>query len=275
MPVNIEAPFNFTQGDSPILVSMPHCGTRLLPSMEQNLTEAAKKLPDTDWYIPELYDFVKQMGISVISANYSRFVIDLNRPVDDTPLYTTKTTGLFPEILFSDRAVFLEGKQFDDATKEQIKSQIWHPYHQQITDELERIKSRFGYAILFDAHSIAAEVPMLFDGTLPDFNFGNNKGLSCSAEVLDNFEKIVKQTQYSYVCNGRFTGGYITRHFGQPEQHIHAIQLELSQATYLADNQSGYQLDNTKKQHIGAVLQPLFQSLLAIGNPSHSATTKN
>lgn len=269
MSLKINDPFCFTAGDSPLLVSMPHCGTQLLPGMEETLTDAAKKLPDTDWYMPELYGFLRSLNVSIISANYSRFVVDLNRPVDDKPLYTTKTTGLFPDILFADAPVFLEGKGLNDATKEQIKAQIWHPYHQQIASELERIQARFGYAILFDAHSIAAQVPMLFEGTLPDFNFGNNGGLSCAAQLLNNAAEIVSQSSYTHVCNGRFKGGYITRHFGQPEQHVHALQLELSQATYLADfaNTEGqpndYVLDSDKQQRVGAVLQKIIASLLA------------
>ncbi|MDW6003534.1 N-formylglutamate deformylase [Vibrio mangrovi] len=273
MSNQIDRPFSFRQGNSSLLVSMPHSGTVLLPEMEKRLTEAARNLPDTDWYLPELYDFLNQMDVSVIHANYSRYVIDLNRPVDDKPLYAGRTTGLFPEILFSDQAVFLEGQQFDEATKSRIKAEVWLPYHQKIGEELQRIQAQHGYAILFDAHSIAAQVPMLFDGTLPDFNFGNNDGHACPVNLMANLADIVCQSSFSHVCNGRFKGGYITRHFGQPEHHIHAIQLELSQATYLADrhqdqhqgHQPDYQLDHTKKQRVGAVLHQLIEALLAYG----------
>lgn len=263
---NINNPFNFTQGDSPLLVSMPHSGLSLLAGMEQRLTANAQSLPDTDWYIPELYDFLQQLGVSVISANYSRYVVDLNRPVDDKPLYSTKTTGLFPQILFADKPVFLEDKQHSKEQQQQIKQDIWHGYHNTIEAELARIKAKFGYAILFDAHSIAAQVPMLFDGVLPDFNFGNNDGASCSATLLANLADIVATSTYSHVSNGRFKGGYITRSFGQPSDNIHAIQLELSQATYLVDDVEDYQLDNAKKQQLSPVLKALIASLLAVDN---------
>lgn len=262
------SPFNFFQGDSPILVSMPHSGTKLITGMEQRLSEQAKALPDTDWFVPELYDFLQAMNISHISANYSRYVIDLNRPVDDRPLYTSKTTGLFPDILFSDQSVFLAGQTHSETLKAQIKKQIWAPYHQKITDELIRIKDKFGYAILFDAHSIAAFVPMLFTGKLPDFNFGNNNGLACAPALLNILNKIIASTPYQQVSNGRFKGGYITRSFGKPHQQIHAIQLELSQATYLKDDCNNYQLDPEKKTQVSALLQQLFQALLTAGNPS-------
>ncbi|MDV7105605.1 N-formylglutamate deformylase [Vibrio sp. TH_r3] len=267
----ITTPFHFQQGNSPVLVSMPHSGTALLPNMEQRLTDQAKNLPDTDWYLTELYDFLSELNVGVISANYSRYVVDLNRPVDDKPLYASKTTGLFPEILFSDQAVFLSGEQHSSELKEQIKSDIWQPYHQKIGHELDRIKQQFGYAILFDAHSIAEQVPMLFDGKLPHFNFGNNDGAASASVLLSSIEKVIANTRFSQVSNGRFKGGYITRFFGQPEQDIHAIQLELSQATYLVDSAltdgtSQYQLDVTKTQQLKPILKQLISTLISAGN---------
>ena len=267
---NIPTPFNFYQGESPILVSMPHSGLELLPDMAEKLSQEAKALPDTDWYIPELYDFLTDLKVSVISANYSRYVVDLNRPVDDKPLYSTKTTGLFPDILFADKPVFIAGQNHSDALKSQIKTDIWQAYHDKIQSELVRLKAKFGYAILFDAHSIAAEVPMLFEGTLPDFNFGNNDGASCDANLLAGLDNIIASTDYSHVCNGRFKGGYITRSFGQPEQGIHAIQLELSQATYLDDelaNKGIYQLDEQKKKKVSPQLKRLIEALMTVGQP--------
>lgn len=258
--------FHFYHGNSPILVSMPHSGTALLAEMDTQLTCRAKSLPDTDWYLPELYDFLSALDVSVISANYSRYVVDLNRSVDDKPLYASKTTGLFPDILFSDEAVFLEGKQHSEPLKAQIKEDIWQPYHLKIRNELARIKEKFGYAILFDAHSIAEQVPMLFDGKLPNFNFGNNGGVASSSLLLESLEEILADSPYSYVSNGRFKGGYITRSFGQPEQNIHAIQLELSQATYLVDSTDGYQLDLTKKSRLVPLLQQLIETLISTGN---------
>ncbi len=278
----IDQPFHFRPGQSPLLVSMPHCGTALLPGMDAQLTDAAKALPDTDWHLPALYDFLAEMDVSVIQAHYSRYVVDLNRPGDDKPLYTSKTTGLFPDILFSGAPVFIDGG-FDEATKARIKAEIWQPYHQKINETLAQIRDRHGYAILFDAHSIAAQVPMLFDGTLPDFNFGNNNGLACDATMLENLAELVQHSPYTHVCNGRFKGGYITRHYGQPSAQIHAVQLELSQATYLVDapqthhaqsdasdaqpEQTIYRLDQAKQQRVGPLLQQLIQSLLAHGHP--------
>ena len=263
---DIANPFHFHQGDTPLLVSMPHSGLLLTSEVEQGLTDQAKKLPDTDWYIPELYDCLDTLGVGCIQANYSRYVIDLNRPVDDKPLYQSKTTGLFPDILFDESDVFKTGKQPNQNYKAQYKRQIWHAYHSTIATELARLKAKFGYAILFDAHSIAAEVPMLFEGTLADFNWGSNAGESCDTRLVQALEHTV-DSRYRQVTNGRFKGGYITRHFGQPEKGIHAIQLELSQATYLDDNlakQSQYQLDADKLPTIKQQLNHLMQTCLHI-----------
>lgn len=263
---HIAAPFEFHEGDSPLLVSMPHSGRHLSPEVERGLTEKARCLPDTDWYIPELYVDLAKRGVSVISANYSRYVIDLNRPYDDLPLYATKTTGLFPDILFDESPVFEEGKAPTDEHHAVYKADIWLPYHQQIEHELARIKAKFGYVILLDAHSIAAEVPMLFEGRLPDFNWGTNQGESCDPKVLEAVQNCVSDN-YSQVANGRFKGGYITRGFGQPNFGMHAIQLELSQATYLDDalaSQHEYKLDAKKHPVIQKQLSDIIDALLNV-----------
>ncbi|MGO3344440.1 MAG: N-formylglutamate deformylase [Marinomonas sp.] len=263
---HIAAPYEFHQGDSPLLISMPHSGLSLTATEEESLTEKARCLPDTDWYIPELYGDLAARGVSVISANYSRYVIDLNRPYDDAALYTTKTTGLFPDILFDENPVFKSGKEPTDRHHAVCKEQIWRPYHQRIKDELARIKAKFGYAILLDAHSIAAEVPMLFEGKLPDFNWGTNAGESCDPVVLTSAKESVSG-EYSQVANGRFKGGYITRGFGHPAEGIHAIQLELSQATYLNDElvkQGQYILDECKLPVIQKQLNALVDALIKV-----------
>ncbi|RDL45728.1 N-formylglutamate deformylase [Marinomonas piezotolerans] len=260
--------FEFSHGDSPLLVSMPHSGLNLTSDVQHGLTEQAQKLPDTDWFIPELYSDLEALGVGVIKANYSRYVIDLNRPIDDKPLYTTKTTGLFPTILFEETPVYLEGQMPSEKHRNDCKEHIWKPYHLMIEQELARLKAKFGYAILFDAHSIAAEVPMLFDGRLPDFNWGTNEGKACSGAITNVVTQVLRP-HYTQVLNGRFKGGYITRHFGQPERNTHAIQLELSQATYLNDEcaqQNQYQLDQEKLPAIKQQLGELMEALLSVAS---------
>lgn len=258
-------PFHFTAGKLPLLVSIPHAGTQLTPEVDAGLSEAARGLPDTDWHIPLLYDFVRDLGASVLIGHYSRFVIDLNRPPDNQPLYSTATTGLYPETLFDGTPTFKPGMTPDSAARQRYLETIWQPYHQQIQQELARLKAEHGYALLFDAHSIASVIPRLFDGQLPDLNIGTNDGTSCSAASIAAIEQVcAAQSDYSWVVNGRFKGGYITRAYGQSAQGVQAVQLELAQLNYMDEAPPfAWQQDRaTRLQH---VLKPLLQAFLQAG----------
>ncbi len=260
-------PFHFTAGKLPLLVSIPHAGTQLTPEVEAGLSEAARGLPDTDWHLPLLYDFVRDLGASVITAHYSRFVIDLNRPADNQPLYASATTGLYPETLFDGTPTFADGHAPSDADRQRYLDTIWQPYHQQIQHELARLKAEHGYALLFDAHSIASVIPRLFDGQLPDLNIGTNQGASCSRAVSDAIQQVcATQSVYRWVLNGRFTGGYITRAYGQPEQGVQAVQLELAQLNYM-DETPPFAWQQDRAVQLQQVLKPLLQAFIQAGKP--------
>ncbi len=227
---------SFHQGTLPLLISMPHAGVRLTPAVEAGLIEPARSLPDTDWHIPRLYDFAVSMGASVVSAEYSRFVIDLNRPDDDKPLYVGATTGLYPATLFDGTPLFKDGLAPSALERTDYLERIWRPYHDTLRQELARLREQFGYVLLWDAHSIRSHVPHLFDGTLPDFNLGTFNGASCHPQLAEQLQAVCASAKgYSHVLNGRFKGGHITRHYGDPAKHIHAVQLELAQSTYMEE----------------------------------------
>lgn len=256
-------PFDFQSGTLPLLVSIPHAGTRLTPEVEDGLSDAARPQPDTDWHIPQLYDFVHGMGASVLVGHYSRMVVDLNRPADDTPLYASATTGLFPSTLFDGTPTFVAGKAPTPEQRNGYLQHIWLPYHQQIQQELARLKARYGYALLFDAHSIASHIPRLFDGKLPDLNIGTNGGESCAAAVEAAIRaRCEEQKQYSWVINGRFKGGYITRAYGQPAQQQHAVQLELAQCNYM-EEQAPFAWHAEKAAALQVQLKKMLESYLA------------
>ncbi|WP_145576683.1 N-formylglutamate deformylase [Yersinia alsatica] len=264
--MNLTDPLSFHAGKLPLLISIPHAGTRLTPAVEDGLTEAARPLSDTDWHIPRLYDFARDIGASIVIGNYSRLVIDLNRPEDDQPLYTTATTGLFPETLFDGRPCFMAGKKPSAQERQSYLLQIWRPYHQQLQLELARLKTKFGYALLLDAHSIASVIPRLFDGQLPDLNFGTNSGASCNPSLSQQLlECCEHQTTFSHVLNGRFKGGYITRAYGQPQNHQHAVQLELSQLNYMSETEP-YSYLPERAVHLQQLLQQLVNTMLKWGN---------
>ncbi|AHG22291.1 N-formylglutamate amidohydrolase [Chania multitudinisentens RB-25] len=261
----IRDPFEFHSGNLPLLISIPHAGTQLTPAVERGLTDDARPLPDTDWHIPQLYDFARKMGASILVGNYSRFVIDLNRPADDKPLYTTATTGLFPDVLFDGRPSFLPDLAPNDVERAGYLQTLWQPYHQQLQNELARLKTRHGYALLFDAHSIASVIPRLFDGKLPDLNLGTNGGGSCATALSDRLVACCEQQQqFTHVLNGRFKGGYITRAYGQPQENQHAVQLELAQINYMSE-QYPFTFDTVRAAPLQKLLQQMIENMLAWG----------
>ncbi len=224
--------FHFTQGSTPLLVSMPHVGTALAPEVERALSDAGLQLTDTDWHLDQLYDFLEDMGVSTLIAYYSRTVIDLNR--DGSVLYPGQSeTELCPTSGFDNQPLYQAGRSPDQREIQRRKETYWQPYHDKLDAELNRIKDHYGYALLWDAHSIQAQVPRFFDGQLPDLNLGSGDGTSCSSELAQGLLSIATSSPYDAVLNGRFKGGYITRHYGEPDQGIHAIQLEISQITYM------------------------------------------
>ncbi len=220
-------------GASPLIISVPHAGTDIDESIIGSMTEAAKRLTDTDWFVDRLYGFVESQDITMIKSHVSRYVIDLNRAPDDVSLYPGQfTTGLCPVTDFSGRALYQEDREPDQAEIESRILTYWKPYHSQLADQIARVKAQHGYAILLDAHSIESIVPNLFQGVLTDLNFGTNQGKSC-AKSLINALAIDTIREYSTVVDGRFKGGFITRNYGKPDNGVHAIQLEISQSCYM------------------------------------------
>jgi N-formylglutamate deformylase len=224
---------------SPILISMPHCGEYIPASEKEYYLEQAFLIEDTDWFIPQLYQkAIDTYHLNYISNQISRYVIDVNRSDSDESLYPGQTTtGLFPMESFDGKAIYQKPLSLEHQ-KHRIQA-YWQPYHTAIQQTLAQIKERYGYAILWDAHSICSEVPRLFSGQLPDFNFGSFDGKSCLPMHTDRLLACIQQyPKYSHVLNGRFKGGFITRHYGKPESQIYAIQLELSQRTYLKNERA-------------------------------------
>lgn len=253
--------FDFTPGTSPLLISMPHVGTLLPADVRSGLIPEALDLRDTDWHLPRLYDFATSLGAGILAARYSRFAIDLNRPADDKPLYQTATTGLYPDILFDGTPLYRPGATPNAKIRKSYLDQIWQPYHDCITHELTRLRDTFGYAMLFDAHSIKGEIPRLFEGSLPDFNIGTNSGASCAPALATGLTAVCDAPGYRHVINGRFKGGYITRQYGRPDLGVHAVQLELAQRTYMREAAPFDYLPNVADR-VRPILQNFVQSLI-------------
>jgi N-formylglutamate deformylase len=267
MSITDRPAFHFHQGTAPLLVSMPHAGTYVPPAIAARLTDEARHVPDTDWHLDILYDFARELGASILLATHSRYVIDLNRPPDGASLYPGQaTTGLCPDLTFDGTPVYRSKEdQPDDAEIAARRDAVWQPYHDKLREEIDRIRAAHGVAGLWEAHSIRSVLPRFFEGKLPDLNFGTNKGASCDDAMTQVILAAAGKAEgFTWVLNGRYTGGYITRHFGQPQDNVHAIQLEMCQSTYMQEALPFDYLPDVAakiRPHLQAMLQAMLQFL--------------
>jgi len=246
--------YSFHQGISPLLVSVPHDGRELPESIAATMTDAGKALPDTDWHVAHLYEFAKEIGASMIVANYSRYVVDLNRPADDASMYEgQRSTGLCPLQTFDGRDLYSGDKSIDI---EDRLARYWHPYHDKVRHVLDASRDIHGHALLWDAHSIASRMPTLFEGELPVLNIGTYDGRSCATSLSNAVLSVAQESPYDVVLNARFKGGHSTRHYGRPAQNIHAIQLELAQRAYMDEQTQEY--DDEKASQLRDTLRGML-----------------
>jgi len=249
------------RGDSPIILAMPHSGLYVPDDIYGRLNDIGRELSDTDWHIDRLYTDLLP-NVTMVRANFHRYVIDSNRDPSGTSLYPGQnTTGLCPLTDFDGVAIYHQ-EQAPDAAEIEQRRQIYHaPYHKALATEIERIKALHGIAILYDCHSIRSHVPYLFDGALPDFNIGTFSGRSCAAALQKAIADICAGAQgYSSVENGRFKGGWTTRHYGQPNTGVHAIQMELAQVNYMQELAPWNYLE-VKAENLRGILKSILQSL--------------
>jgi N-formylglutamate deformylase len=255
--------FSLERGSAPLLVSLPHDGSAIPPALAVRMVEGARRAPDTDWHVARLYAFARELGASILVPRHSRYVVDLNRPPDDISLYPGQnTTGLCPAVQFSGEPVYLDGEAPDAAEVAARVETYWRPYHAALAGELARIRAGHGRALLWEGHSIRGEVPFLFEGRLPDLNLGSAAGASCSPALQARLEAVLAaQRNYDWVANGRFKGGYITRHYGAPETGVQAVQLELAQLNYMDEESFAY--DEAGASSVQELIGLLLQTCLA------------
>ncbi|NIE64757.1 N-formylglutamate deformylase [Burkholderia sp. Ax-1719] len=229
--------YTLERGDAPLVISIPHLGTAIPEALRSQYTDVALTVADTDWHLDRLYAFAQSLGATILGARVSRYVIDLNRPPNDESLYPGQTTtSLCPTETFRGEPIYRPGCEPDAAERQRRVEAYWQPYHQTLRAELQRLRSRHANVLLWEAHSIASVLPRLFDDKLPDLNIGTQEGRTTHATVQVRAEQAAANSTYTWVANGRFKGGYITRHFGAPQDGVHAIQLEMCQSTYMNEH---------------------------------------
>lgn len=228
--------YRLHRGRSPLLISVPHAGTEVPKEIMSRLSAAGRTLGDTDWQVDRLYDFAADLGVSLLVATHSRYVTDLNRPPDGAPLYPgADETGLCPTTNFDWQPLYEEGQGLQPGEQQTRLEKFWRPYHDTLKAELQRLRSKYNHAILWDAHSIRSRVPRFFDGRLPDYNIGTGGGKSADPALGRSLLNLAGELGLEAVLDQRFKGGYITRHYGNPAAGIHALQLELSWRNYMAE----------------------------------------
>ena len=258
-----DAILTLTRGTTPLLVSLPHVGTEIPAAMQPEFVERALAVEDTDWHLESIYAFARGLGAGLLVPRHSRYVIDLNRPPENTPMYAgANNTELVPTRFFSGDALHRAADALEKAEIDRRRAAFWQPYHDALDAELARLKAEHGHAILWDGHSIRSELPWLFEGRLPDLNLGTAGGASCAPSLRAALmDVLAKQKSFSHVTDGRFKGGHITRHYGRPALGFHAVQLEMCWSCYMKE-EPPYVVDPERAARLVPVLRDLLQATL-------------
>jgi N-formylglutamate deformylase len=254
------------QGSAPLLLCMPHTGTTIPRDIETRLVSPWLARKDTDWWIERLYDFAGDLGASVVRTGMSRTVIDCNRDPSGVSLYPGQaTTELCPTTTFDGELLYRTGTAPQEPEIAARHGEYFDPYHRAIEQEIARLRTLHPVIVLYDCHSIRSAIPRLFTGTLPHFNIGTFAGASCAPELTSRIERLCDRGPFSRVTNGRFKGGYTTRHYGRPQQGVHAVQMELACRGYLREPQGEVDVANWPcpwDQAIAAPMRALLQEVL-------------
>ncbi|NEX46352.1 N-formylglutamate deformylase [Pseudotabrizicola algicola] len=247
------------QGDGPVILAFPHVGTGVPPEVAVRLNAEGRVLRDTDWHIHELYAGLIP-GLTTVTATQSRYVIDLNRDPSGASLYPGQaTTGLIPETTFDNVPIWEVPPGPADVAR--WLEAVHRPYHAALAAQVARVRARHGVAVVYDCHSIRSRCPWLFDGVLPDLNIGTNGGVTCAPALEAAVCRVAAASGRTWVLNGRFKGGWTTRHYGRPQEGVHAIQMELAQESHLETEAPPFALDTARAADLRRTLTEILATL--------------
>ncbi|MBL0938934.1 MAG: N-formylglutamate deformylase [Gemmatimonadaceae bacterium] len=251
-------------GSSPVIISFPHVATAIPTDQHHRYTERALASEDTDWFLDRLYAFSHALGATCVVPRWSRYLIDLNRPPVDAPMYPGRNnTELCPTRHFSGDVIYRDGMAPDAFEVERRIDTYWRPYHDTLQELIASRRAEHGYVVLFDAHSIMSELPWLFEGVLPNFSLGTADGASCAPDLRVALTEVFEiQDRFSHVVDDRFKGGYITRHYGRPSEGVHTVQLEMACRTYMSEH-APFVWSDALSSHAAPVLDRFVRTLLA------------
>lgn len=248
----------------PILLSVPHCGTEFPQELKGQYKQHLINAPDdTDWFVNRLYDFAASMGITMIHSTFSRWVIDLNRDPESKPLYTDGRiiTALCPSTTFAGESIYNdERKEVDQAEVKRRLGIYYAPYHDQLAKKIFELKNKFGKVLLWECHSIRKFVPTVHTEKFPDLILGSNDGKSAAPGIIETTLEHLGKSPFTLKHNHPFKGGYITRHFGNPSENAHALQLEMTKVNYMDDSELNY--DGARAEAVRKVLMKVFSELI-------------
>jgi N-formylglutamate deformylase len=252
--------YRLHRGDTPLIVSLPHVGTHIPELLKPHFVPRALATEDTDWHLAALYAFAEILGATILCATHSRYVIDLNRPPDDQPMYPgASNTELCPTHFFTGDSLYREGHAPSRTEVERRRVAYWWPYHLALKTEIDRLRAQHGYVVHWDGHSIRSHIPWLFDGTLPDLNLGTASGASCAPDLRNALIAAMhSQSKFTHVADGRFKGGYTTRHYGRPAEGVHTVQMEMSQSTYM-NEAPPFAYDEARAGRVQKVLRSMIE----------------
>ena len=254
--------FSLRRGNTPLILSIPHAGTEIPNEFAGVFVSDWLARKDADWHLPKLYSFAETLDATIIAANISRSVIDLNRDPSGVSLYPGQaTTGLCPVETFDGEPLYKAATP-DEAEIARRREHYFMPYHNALRAEIERVHGLNGRVVLYDCHSIRSHILRLFEGELPQFNIGTNDGKSCGTDLQNAVREVCAQSGFSYVVNGRFKGGWITRHYGEPARNIHALQMELGCRGYMDELLPVNEANWPSVLKNPAPIQPVLENIL-------------